>query len=267
MTPNLPPPKSNEKPPLKPSRRKWLKRLLWTTPVVCLLLFTPFWAFWYVTLVAAVSGVESIGEFYTSPWCKPGDFVLNVLQPMVSDERMIEHFEKNKVEMEQMAKLAMYGDVLKATDDQPQAFKRPDTEHVPILKKIKIKTVVASGPWYTNPYELKRVKQLKQCRNAQPNEEAIKLACFSQPQLRTVELTPAFGRTANETACSRMTSKHYRYYPVVPPKIENGKVIGPIEFDETTKALGTIVSDTEWNWNNQKPSMRKINDHWFIERF
>ena len=267
MTASPLPPNSDEKPPPKSPHRKWLKRLLWTTPIACLLLFTPFWAFWYVTLVSAVSGVDSIGEFYTSPWCKPGDFVLNILQPMVSDERMIEHFEKNKVVMEQMAGLAMYGGTRNDDDDLDKVVKRPNYDHVPILKKIKIKTVVASGPWYANPYELDRVKKLKQCRNAQPNEEAIKLACYSQPQLWAVRLTPAFGRTANETACSRMTSKHYRYYPVVPPKIKDGKVIGPIDFDETTKALGTIVPDTEWNWNNQKPSMRKINDHWFIERF
>jgi hypothetical protein len=84
--------------------------------------------------------------------------------------------------------------------------------------------------------------------------------------LFSVRLTPAFGRTTNETACHRTAYKRYRYYPLIPPKVEAGKLIGPIEFDEKSGVLGTMVSDTDWNMNNQKPSMRKINDHWFIER-
>ena len=219
MLENTPEPKTIERKPPKPLWRKWLTRCLWIAPVVYLLLFTPFWAFWYVTLVAPMSGVKSYAEFYTSPWCKPGDFVLNILQPLVSDERMIEHFEKNKVEMERMAKLAMYGDVLKDTDDEPQAFQKADTRHVAMLKKIKIKAIVSSGFWYTNPYDIERIKQLKQCRNAQPSEEAIKRVCYNQQQLFSVELKPAFGRTTNETACSRSANKRYRYFPGTSPKM------------------------------------------------
>lgn len=259
----------------KPLWRKWLIRCLWITPVIYLLFFTSFWAFWYVTIVWPISGAR---DFSASPWCKPGDFVLNILQPMVSDARMIEHFEKNKVEMEQMARLAMYGGTRKDDDDLDKVVKRPNYDHVSVLKKIEIKTVVSSGPWYTNPYELDRVKQLKQCRSAQQNgesykrmnaqqkEEAIKLACYSQPQLWTVELTPAFGRTSGETACHRMASKHYRYFPSTPPKIENAKLMGPIEFDESSKVLGAIVSNTDWSMNGENRLLRKINDHWFIER-
>jgi hypothetical protein len=152
MSDDLQPAESQAQTPQKPLWRKWLIRCLWIAPVVYLLLFTSFWAFWYSTIVGPLTGAKDLREFGASAWCKPGDFVLNILQPMVSDARMIEHFEKNKVEMEQMAKMAMYGDVLNDTDDMPQAFKKADTKHVAALKKIKIKNVVSSGFWYANPY-------------------------------------------------------------------------------------------------------------------
>ena len=36
-------------------------------------------------------------------WCKPGDWVLDTFQPMVSDARMIRHLNANRADMEKAA--------------------------------------------------------------------------------------------------------------------------------------------------------------------
>lgn len=220
----------------------------------------------------------SVNEFTQTSWCDVDRWVNQSFQPMMSDQTMIDHLNKNRDAMTKAAEAVAYGGppfYLIGTSADAQ---RKKTDSLNQLFKAAgvVSFQIHSGYWSDDPYSMKSAQLMKEldvfeksCLSAtKSNKERIE--CISQsfrlaPKLNIVSGEPNFGKTRSASACSthRQTVKTYIYFPGTPPRIENNKIKLHIG------ASGAIPdyfldlsSSTDQYFDEAK--VRQIDSNWFI---
>lgn len=238
--------------------RKWLKRSAWALATLYVILGTYVWVILYGLFIAFVAPEMPQSKFRETMWCKPGDWVLDTFQPMVSDARMIRHLNANRAEMEKAALMTSNG-----TDVAHKSGLTPEFKI--LLKSIDIEDSGIAGSWPTNPYDINRVLEQERCVRDAPTLPD-RGTCFGSKRL-IVTLKPDFGRNWGQHFCTdnRHSNKGYMYFPAPAPRIEGGKILGQISLNGSYDAKGVLVPHADRNLDGGT-IVRQIDAHWFIYR-
>lgn len=238
--------------------RKWIVRGLWLLVGLYILLCTFVWQIVFsLFLFAATPSEMTIGELEKTALCRSGDWVLDTFQPMVSDARLIKHLHAHREEMERIEQWI-----------NGQHFNKRGIDYVELKKLIEPIEIERAGPgmpWPNDPYAIEIPQEVKRCLVGK-NDVADRYACFKDRQ-SVIAFTPSFGRNDVRYFCNGRgtTGKNLVYFPGVPPRIENGFLLGPINAAGVIKPHGKLVSSTDRNPNYENIA-RQIDAHWFISR-
>jgi hypothetical protein len=237
---------------------KWLRRLLALGALIYFVFFTFVWGLLY-TLILSFTG-QSVLETSESDWCKPGDWVLENLQPLDSDARMIEHWRKHKDKMTQVAEMASARQHVDAKGLTKAASDLYDS--------IDIYPIGPGSYWSLEPYSVERAREEAACLrgpfSSDPRQRAIQaMACSEDLPLQLME--PKFGKTHEQFFCTtrRHTFKQYMYFPGGVPRIENGRLLGPVWSDGTHNWTEKVVPSTD-HFDGRECILRQLDERWFI---
>jgi hypothetical protein len=241
---------------------RWLKRTLWACLGFYIVFCTYAWNILYGLAVIAIYPEMRVFEAAVHPSCIPGDWVLQTFQPMVSDARMIKHWQEHKADMTRAAEMSVH---------RLDVDKNGLTQEARALhSKISVESVGGGMSWDVQPYSLEHAKEIEQCLNtAPPNESqdariARVMEC-TKTRRPEVLMEPSFGKTHQQYFCTtqRNTSKEYVYFPDAIPRIVDGYLQGPVWHDGTTSWKTKIVPSTDV-FNGKECTMRQLDEHWFI---
>lgn len=241
---------------------RWLKRILWMCLSLYIMLGTSAWNWIYSLALGLTYPEMSIREKAVHPSCIPGDWVLQTFQPMVSDERMIEHWQKHKADMTLAAEMVVHRQHV----DNQGLTQEARTLH----SKISVEGVGAGTTWPLEPYSVESAKAVDDCLNtAPPNESqdarvARVMEC-TKTQWSTILMKPTFGKTHQQYFCTtqRNTFKQYVYFPGAVPRIADGYLQGPVWHNGKTGWKEKIVPSTDV-FDGKECTMRQLDARWFI---
>ena len=238
--------------------RKWLKRSAWIFATLYLILGTYVWVILYGLFILFFAPELPQSKFRETMWCKPGDWVLDTFQPMVSDARMIRHLNANRADMEKAALMT----INRADVDS----KGQTSESKMLLKSIDIEQAGRGGLWPTNPYDITWVLEQERCVRDTPSLEDRRRNCFKENRSMAI-LKPDFGRTRAQYFCTnnRNSNKGYLYFPAPAPRIHGGELVGPINPNGSYATGEKLVPHTDRNLDGGSIA-RQIDAHWFIYR-
>lgn len=259
-------PEGNLQPAAKRSRV--FRLLLVTTGVFAflyLLLCTYLWNIVYGIFFAFMTNNAPNAKAASSPWCEPGDWVLETFQPMISDEKMIDHYLKNKEIMTQAADLAA-----RKLDTNREGWTR---EFRQLLEKADLENVGRAGGWAAQPYSVDAVansdSEFKRCVEQTPsiNERG---KCAKSSIFRVIS-TPNFGKTRAQYFCNeqRNSFKQYLYFPGGLPQVKDGQLMDALWYSPwgqgyESRVMGKLVRSTDGDTRGH--AYRQIDERWFISR-
>ena len=226
-----------------------------------MILGTYVWVFLYGLFNVLFASELPQSKFRETMWCKPGDWVLDTFQPMVSDARMIRHINANRADMEKAA--------LMISNKTYVAYKVGLTpEFKALMKSINMTDPGGGGLWPTNPYDNSWILEQERCVRDARTMEARGRDCLKENRSRAA-LKPDFGRTWAQYFCTdnRNSNKGYLYFPAPAPapRIKDGQLLGIIGSDGTHGSMPLLVSNTDRNIDGGS-IVRQIDAHWFIYR-
>ena len=237
--------------------RKWLVRVAWTFATLYLVLDTYAWVVLYGLFIALFAPGLPQSKFSETMWCKPGEWVLDTFQPMVSDARMIRQVNANRADMEKAALMT-----INRTDVDSKGM---TAESKLLLKSIDLALVGLGESLPANPNDINRVFEQERCVRDAPSLEHRRSNCFKEKRSISV-LKLDFGRTWAQHFCtdSCNSSKSYPYFPAPSTRIQDGKLLGPIN------AIGSsgsrlLVPNADRNLDGGSIA-RQIDEYWFISR-
>lgn len=239
--------------------RHWLWRCIATGILVYVLLFTACGQILYGFSGMSLNSVPR-DHPVRQAWCETGDWLVETFQPLVSDERMIAHFQAHQAEMEKLA--AIVGN---QQDTKPEGGLKADFEQM--RNKVGIRWIDTGPSWPIEPYSVEATRKEKACRAIQDADRTHKTGGICRPKINGVIMRPAFGRDNVAAFCSRRTSilsKSYFYYPGVPPRIVDGKFQYGVDVDGGPVFHTTaLVPDTN-HVRQDICRQRQIAPNWFI---
>lgn len=257
----------------------WARRIAVTIGIAGLLylvLCTYLWNILYGLFLGVVIDTTP-ARLATSPWCKPGDWVLETFQPMVSDQRMIDHLNKNKKEMTELAEMMARNRFLESN----MAGRKP--RFISLQKSLDMGDISNGGFWAERPYSLEDAMAEESCwgkiRNTN-STDAERSTCSHNAdalgrRLSVVFMKPDFGKVWAQYFCShaKTSSKGYVYYPSEAPRIVNGRLQDMISYYDGYKTYvslsgGRLVPNLDMNPDPEEESnvLRQIDERWFIYR-
>ncbi len=239
--------------------RRWLWRCVVAGLFLYVLLFTACGQILYRFSGMALGSVAP-DHPARKAWCETGDWLVETFQPLVSDERMIAHFQTHQAEMEKLAWM-----VINKQYTKPAGGLTPEFELE--TKRLDLRYVGVGGAWPVEPYSVEAARTEKACRAIQDADRTHKTGGICRPTLNSVSMQPAFGRDNVVTFCSRRTTmlfKSYRYYPGVPPRIVDGKFQYGVDVEGRPVFHTTaLVPDTN-HVQQDICRQRQIAPNWFI---
>jgi hypothetical protein len=237
-----------------------------------LLLCTYLWNVVYGLFLVIVTNDAPAHVVATSQWCKPGDWVLQTFQPMVSDQRMMKHYARHKEEMNRYAEMFV---------KQQNISKKDQEQDLEMQQRAEVTGSMSSGgPWSQNPYSVDEAIASRLCwsRLSHSSTQEERLACWRNDValgrgLTVVNVTPSFGKTHAQYFCSvgRNSFKGYKYFPGGIPRVEAGHVMLRVEYSDRYKAYvsdrdSEVIESTDSDPGGYKTVLRQIDDRWFIYR-
>lgn len=257
----------------------WRRRIFMavgTATALYFLLFTYVWNVVFGLLAGLLAVNAPNSSFARNTLCKPGDWVLDTFQPMVSDKEMIDHLNKNREVMTRAAEIAG-----RQQNTRPEGGTTKEFDA--LVAMTGMRTIGGGGgSWSENPYSTDGLEVIRQCFiNAKTQPE--RYACGQverangQGRIFTVHLEPAFGKTYSQYFCTAAHNsfKGYLYYPGGVPRIENGHVLYKYTYDDGTgtyitqkseRLVDNLDSNSVIKANEGVPVTRQIDDRWFITR-
>lgn len=250
--------------------RKWYWRGLLVAGGLYLLLCTYLWNIVFGLFLVGVTNNAPMYQAAQSAWCKPGDWVLDTFQPMVSDQRMIDHLNKNREAMTRVAEMA--GRKMDIYRGGTQA-----AEFNTLVKALDMQSVGADGFWAENPDSIEGLETSRECYK-KAKTQVERNVCWPEVAangrgISMVSLEPAFGKTHSQYFCSIWGNsfKGYRYYPGGAPRIEDGHLMSVMNYSDRYKTYvslpgAQLVNNLDTNPESGSFVTRKIDAHWFIVR-
>lgn len=239
----------------------WLLAITALLAFLYLLLCTYLWNIVYGLFFAFMTDNAPNAVAAASPWCKPGDWVLETFQPMVSDKKMIDHYLKNKEAMTQAAEL-----VARKLDTDREGWTKKFRQ---LLEKAELDNVSRSGAWAAQPYSVEAIansdREYTQCIEKTPliNDRS---KCFKNSIFLVVS-TLNFGKTHAQYFCSeqRNSFKQYLYFPGGLPQVKDNQLMNALSIQGyESSSMGKVLSSTDSN--TQGYAYRQIDERWFISR-
>lgn len=238
--------------------QKWLLPGLSTSVFVYLMLATPVGPLLYALSGMAVLPIAS--DPVKKAWCNTGNWMVDTFQPMVSDERMIQHLQANQSDMEKLAWM-----VINNQDTKPEGGLRKEFEE--LRNKSGIRWHGVGAAWPTEPYSVDAARNEKACRAVQDADHTHKTRENCRPTLASVSMDPAFGRQSTSKFCSQnavSAFKHYTYYPGVPPRIVDGRFQWGVDGEGRPVFHTTLLVPNADHVRQDICQERQITPHWFI---
>lgn len=261
-------------------KEKWLlmvKSVLIIGIPACVILFTWVGSILYTQIFYGWI-YPNVSAENKDKYCDFSNRLVETLQPLVSDESMIRHLEKNRDGLLKIAEVFHQKQHVKLRGGLTNEFRA-------LLKDVQIEGVGVGAAWSDEPYSVESAKKWKQCMqaiDAVPNlgREKTKASEVAEMQRRftlmeqcdkeahrhdAVAFLPDFGRTSQQFYCTtrRLSFKQYKYYPGGTPQIENGRLLGLVDESGRSDVIRLVVADTD-HINRKDCVLRKIDDHWFI---
>lgn len=261
----------------------WLIGLATLFVFFYVLLCTYAWNIVYGLFFAYMAGNMPNYLAVQSPWCEPGDWVLETFQPMVSDKAMIEHLNENYAEMTQLAELVAHGRHVDTANKYG-----PTPEYAALTKKLNISGTNRSFSWAERPYSMEEAVTSHNCYKAvdevlKPATDQLRQKAWEECRqkdaamgrdLQGVSIEPWFGKTHAQYFCSlaRNSFKKYVYYPGGAPKVENGQLVSMPSYQESHRVFASgfnerTVSSTDIDPRGKGAVLRQIDERWFISRY
>lgn len=242
---------------------RWLKRTLWACLSLYIVLGTSAWNWIYGLSLALIYPKMTVRELSVHPSCIPGDWVLQTFQPMVSDARMIAHWQEHKADMTLAAEMAVHRQDVDSHGLTEQART--------LYSKISVEGASAGPSWSLEPYSIERAKAVEDCLNQPPplnesqNARVARVMECTKTQRSAMVLVPTFGKTHQQYFCTtqRNTFKQYIYFPGAIPRIVDGYLMGPVWHDGKTIWGKKIVPNTDV-YDGKECTMRQLDARWFI---
>ncbi|MFZ2327232.1 MAG: hypothetical protein WAW73_09965 [Rhodoferax sp.] len=240
----------------------WLKRLLGVFLGLYILLGTYAWNLIYGLIQIAIYPTLTVRELAEHPSCIPGDWVLETFQPMISDARMIEHWQKHRADMALTAEM-----IVKRQHADNNGLTK---EARALYSKISVEVGEGHG-WSLEPYSIESAKAVDACyskprpQNESQEDRLARVAECSKTHIPTILLKPTFGKTHQDYFCTtrRHSSKQYIYFPGPEPHIVDGYLMGPIWGDGRTGWKEKVVPNTD-RFDSKECTVRQLDPHWFI---
>ncbi|UUZ65414.1 hypothetical protein LP417_13310 [Polaromonas sp. P1-6] len=227
-----------------------------------IVLGTSTWNWIYGLALGLTYPEMSIHENAVHPSCIPGDWVLQTFQPMVSDERMIEHWKKHQADMTLAAEMVVHR---QHVDNQGLT-----QEARMLYSKISVEGVSRGIDWSMEPYSVENAKAVDACLNTPPPNESqdariARVQECTKTHRSTILLLPTFGKTHQQYFCTtqRNTFKQYAYFPGAIPRIVDGYLQGPVWHNGKTGWKRKIVPSTDV-FDGKECTMRQLDARWFI---
>lgn len=264
----------------------WRRRMfiaIGTATVFYLVLCTYLWNILYGIFFAYMVNNAPNAQSAASPWCEPGDWVLETFQPMVSDKAMIKHLQKNKLEMTRVAEMAARSQHVDAVGNY-----NPASGFNELVDKLNLLSVTRTYSWAERPYSVEEAQISHACvvnidTVIKPATQAARNEAFIDCRkkdlamgrgLSIVSIEPWFGKTFAQYFCStaRNSSKGYVYYPGGVPRIENGQLMSTTYYTERYRTFASfpgaeLVSTTDIDPRGKTLVARQIDERWFITRY
>lgn len=240
-----------------------LKRSLWACLGLYVVLGTYAWNVIYALLLIAIYPKMTNLDAAVHPSCIPGDWVLQTFQPMVSDARLVKHWQEHKADMTLAAEMAVHRQHVEGNGLIQEARD--------LYRKISIEGASAGPSWSMEPYSLEKIKTDTDClNNTNPVGESklvrsARVHQCIQSWRTTILMEPTFGKTHQQFFCttSRNTFKQYIYFPEAIPKIVDGYLMGPIWIDGKSIWKKKIVPSTDV-FDGKECTVRQLDGRWFI---
>lgn len=237
--------------------RRWLWRCI-ACGFLGFLLFTSCGQILYGFSGVALDPIAS--DPVKKAWCDTGNWLVDTLQPLVSDERMIEHLQAHQVEMEKLAWRVVNKQYTKPEGGLIKEFELE-------TKRLGMRDVGGGGPWPVDPYSVEAARTEKACRAIQDADRSHKTVGICRPTLDSVAMRPAFGRDSVANFCSQYASlafKQYFFYPGVAPKIVGGRFQYKVDADGQPVFDNSIVVPNTNHVRQDICQYRRIDANWFI---
>lgn len=242
---------------------RWLKRTLWACFGLYIVLGTSAWNWIYGLSLALIYPEKTVRELSVHPSCIPGDWVLQTFQPMVSDARMIAHWQEHKADMTLVAEMA-------ANRQDVEPGKGLTEQARMLYDKISVEGVGAGMSWSLEPYSVENAKAVENCQNISPPNESQDARIARHQECRKTQrqantLKPTFGKIHQQYFCTtqRNTFKQYIYFNGAIPRIVDGYLMGPVWHDGKTIWKDKIVPSTDV-YDGKECTMRQLDARWFI---
>ncbi len=242
---------------------RWLKRTLWACFGLYIVLGTSAWNWIYGLSLALIYSEKTVRELSVHPSCIPGDWVLHTFQPMVSDARMIAHWQEHKADMTLAAEMSVH-----RQDVDNNGLTR---EARMLYDKISVESASDGPGWSLEPYSIDNAKAVNACLDKLPPPNESDNARFARVDECTKNhrfaqaLVPTFGKTHQQYFCTtqRNTFKQYIYFPGAIPRIVDGYLMGPVWHDGKTIWKKKIVLSTDV-YDGKECTTRQLDARWFI---
>lgn len=238
----------------------WIKRALWASALLYVVMGTFVWQTLYGAFLVAFAPELPRSKFRESNWCRAGDWVIDVFQPMVGDNALLKHLAQNKEEMLELASMVIDRSYVSNVSGLTSEFKTK-------ILNAHMDDVGPGSAWPAEPYSVERVRKLELCLNEHKELEARRSECLTERGTQVI-FRPSFGRTWGQYFCTenRSTTKGYIYFPGVAPRIVNGDLLGPVNLEGKSSSFGKVVTTADKNEHGGR-ILKQIDAHWFIYRF
>ena len=146
-------------------------------------------------LVVVTLNVPPVAD---APLCKPGNWVLDTFQPMISDEEMIDALNKNKEVMTRVAEMAGRLTYFDYSGEQSAEF-------LASSEAARLRVIYNSDRWAEHPYSTEGLEVIRLCyldaKSSRERDACLSLEFANGRVIFPVLLNPTFGKTSSRYFC------------------------------------------------------------------
>jgi hypothetical protein len=216
-----------------------------------------------------------VPEEHKEEMCDISNSIVATFQPLISDQEMLQYFEKNRLAMQKLADM-VHEKRHRGRDG------RASKEFEDLQKSLDVRAVEGNR-WSSLPYSVEEAQKYEACMKLidyddkgksdtqMKNEINIRfhrIQKCSEKYFDVVSIEPNFGRSLQVFYCTknRATRKIFDFFPEAAPRIENGRLLWPVDTIGNPNRSTLVVPSTD-RINKKEDTYRQIDAHWFISLY